>query len=295
MRQSCDGGELGAENWLKIARRLPAIPAAVEEALRLLDGEAATCGEVARALAKDEVMAARVLRVVNSAFYGSGHVGTLSNAVLLLGFAQVRALVLGLGVFWAGGAGGPRGAAAREALWGHSLRVAQWAQVLARRVGCQPHEEAFLGGLLHDLGKTALVAAEPARYSALGAAKGEPDDICARERAAFGIDHPELGLYLAQQWRFPLFLCQAIALHHAQWPPPLQGDDVGRQYRALAIVRVANAASRLFAESAAGESPRADEGSPFGLDDVDALLEPFSRLVQCEPAQATLGGGGDQE
>ena len=206
-------------------RDLPALPDTVVRVIRLTDDPKAGIGDIAKVLISDQALAARVLKLANSAFYGSSRrVATVSEAVVILGMRTTRNLVMASGCqemleAEVAGYGLPRGALLR-----HSLACASAAQTLAKRTKYRGTEEAFVAGLLHDLGKVVmnLYLRDQFIQVLIQAASGEMT-YSEAEQAIFSFDHAEAGAYLLERWNLPASLVAAVRYHHTPLDAP--GDS----------------------------------------------------------------------
>jgi len=203
-------------------RGLPALPAAVARVMQLTDDPKAGAADVARALASDQALAARMLKLANSAFYGaSRRVSTVSEAVVTLGMRTTRNLVMATSCqeMLEGDVAGyalPRGA-----LWRHSLACAFAAQALAGRARYRATEEAFVAGLLHDIGKVVLSTYLKEQFArVLLRAQGGELTFAEAERETLGFDHAEAGARLLERWNLPSSLVAAVRHHHAPLESP---------------------------------------------------------------------------
>ena len=202
-------------SWLQQqVTTLPALPAAVAAALRVLQSEDSSTRTCADALNSDPALVARLLRLANAAAYGrSGHIGTVRDALTLLGRSTVSAVLTAaavassfddarcrgfdLGVFW------------REAF---ACGIA--AQTLATELGYDSGL-AFTAGLLHDFGRLVLVRHLPnAEAQAMDCAHLNDQPLHLAEQGVLGMDHAEAGALVAQHWQFPPVIVAAIAGHH---------------------------------------------------------------------------------
>lgn len=211
---------------------LPALPLVVSELLASFDDPDVELGELAAKIAQDQALAAKTLRLANSSFYGlQSKVRTISQAIAVLGFDSVRALVVGAGIIGGFREGRDNGFDF-DGFWRHAIATALCARALARRGGSPP-ELSFVAGLLHDLGRLVLVTRFPEQYAQVLAERALRDSpLIEAERAVLGLDHAQVGRALGQHWRIPEAICRAIANHHQ----PMQQD-----YGELpAIVHVAN-------------------------------------------------------
>ena len=211
------------DDLVRQVRDLPSLPTSVTRVMQLTNDPKAGLSDVAQALASDQGLAARVLKLANSAYYGSSRrIGTVSEAVVILGMRTTRNLTLATscqdmlerevqGYFL------PRGA-----LWRHSLACAAAAQNLAKRANFRGTEEAFVAGLLHDIGKVVMSAYLKAEFAKVltRVAKGKLTFSDA-EREALGFDHAEVGARLLERWNLPTTLVTAVRHHHV----PSQAPD----------------------------------------------------------------------
>jgi HD-like signal output (HDOD) protein len=196
---------------------LPVLPQVYFEVRELLLAEDDSSVEaIARAILREPAMAAKILQVANSTFFGQRRqVENLARAVNVLGLAMVHGLVLTHSVFQVVKIQQVEGFS-HEALWRHSLACGLLARQIARRLSWDPQQQetAILAGLLHDLGKLVLASALPGRYArAIRRARQAKRSIASAERELLGVTHAAVGGYLAEWWNLPLPLAQAIRWH----------------------------------------------------------------------------------
>lgn len=206
---------LSIQQALERATLLPSVSVVLTQALQEMSKPEADISRLATLLARDQSAMARILRVANSAFYGlSGRVGSLSQAVTLLGLPTTRTVVITAAII---DRFPPRDGTAFDfrSFWEHSLGVAAAAHFLAPRAGVNP-ELAFVAGMLHDIGIAVLGCCVLAEFRAvLDYAHAHDCAIEDAERAILGVTHDELGATLAAQWKFPPAIQEAIRAHHA--------------------------------------------------------------------------------
>jgi diguanylate cyclase (GGDEF)-like protein len=168
---------------------------------------------IAQAISTDPALAAKILRVTNSPLHGlRSEVRTVSHAVSLLGLNAVRTLALSFSLVRELRSADQAGL---QHYWRRSLLAAVSAREVARVVGFPHVEEAFLGGLLQDVGILVLRRLFPSEYGAAVSAAGlHHDRLAEAERRAFDIDHPEMGAWLAGRWGLPLSLSLTISKSH---------------------------------------------------------------------------------
>lgn len=181
------------------------------QVLLALDDPNIAPGDVAAIIQTDPSLAARVLRLANSPYFGlNGSVASCTQAIVVLGFSVIRSLSVSsaAGLFGESGRGMPSG------FWEHAARVAAGASLVARYRGLPPGD-AFSAGLLHDLGRALLFRHDPVRYERLEAEYGRDTlALVAAEREEYGIDHAEAAAMVLEQWGLPHTLVDAVRMHH---------------------------------------------------------------------------------
>lgn len=195
---------------------IPTLPTAVLEVLKLLSNPRANARHFEKALSKDQVLTARLIKLANSTFYGtSRRITAVKEVILRLGLLSVRSLVLAASTSRILNRPMPGYGYKEGGMWEHSLATAMAARRVARIANLDNvyAEEAFLAGLLHDIGKVVLakeVFQQSARFHALAHAKG----VLAAEEELFGVSHVVSGMQIAERWRFSKELGEAIHGHH---------------------------------------------------------------------------------
>jgi len=203
-------------------RDLPALPATVLRVMQLTDDPKAGASDVARALASDQALAVRVLKLANSAFYGaSRRIATVSEAVVILGLRTTRNLAMATSCQEMLEREVAGYAMQRGALWRHSLACASAAQMLAKRAGFRGTEEAFVAGLLHDLGKVVMNTYLSEQFiQVLRRTLEQSVTYSEAEREVFGFDSAEAGARLLERWSLPDSLVSAVRFHHVPLEAP---------------------------------------------------------------------------
>ena len=196
---------------------LPSLPSLYFEVMKQLGSPETTLDQVGDTIAKDPCMTAKMLQLVNSAFFGLyRQITDPTEAVMQLGLETVKSLVLGIHVFseLEPAHNGPFSA---DLLWQHSLATAVTARKVAQieRQEKRIIEEAFTAGLLHDIGRLVLLVNLPEQYAkAYENAHHQGITLVEAEREVFGACHPEVGGYLLGLWGLPVSLVEAAVYHH---------------------------------------------------------------------------------
>ncbi|HHX38846.1 MAG TPA: HDOD domain-containing protein [Armatimonadetes bacterium] len=254
-------------------RGLPSLPEVVARVLQVVDNPRSSAADFGRAISLDPALTARILRLANSAFYGyTGRIGTAVQAVTILGFAQVRSLVLTVSVldlFWHSG---KKPALPHYDYWRHCIACAVAARALARRTRICPPEEAFVAGLLHDLGKMVLAMVIPEAYhQVVLQAEAEGRVLVEVEQECLGLTHPMVGGWVTEKWRLPVALNQAVERHH-EWMAEMPGAGLAR------CVFLANrvVGGREFGWSGNGQPLELDARLPaaIGIDPAEVAAIP---------------------
>jgi HD-like signal output (HDOD) protein len=239
------------EEIVKCVGDLPAMPQTASEVLNLSEDPNAGVHEVSGALEKDPSLTIKVLKIVNSAYYGmSRNVGSLQLACVILGFREIRNIVLGVAAF--------DSLTDEKALkiisedfWAHSFSVAGVAKALGARVGVNQQGAEFSAGLLHDVGKLVLARQVGDAYAGVYAkSQGRGDALCDLEREALGCTHAHVAAALMKAWKLPNSLIGAVLLHHAGGSVSL---DAAPDPELAAVVRIADGACRAAERIEAGD------------------------------------------
>ncbi len=207
---------------------LPSVPTLYLDMVEQLQHPDVSLGDLAATVSQDIAMTAKILKLVNSSYFGLRRpITNAEEAVAYLGVNTLKTLVLCIHAF-SQFEGQPTGAFSLDQLWSHSLHVAAVAKRIAQSESPSPSlaEEAFVAGLLHDAGQLVLAANLGPQYDrVLEHARAEPASLERAETSAFGTNHAEIGGYLLGLWGLPVPVVEAIALHHHPHPPPVPRFD----------------------------------------------------------------------
>jgi putative nucleotidyltransferase with HDIG domain len=203
-----------ARKLFKDISDLPTIPAIVSKVVSMLDNHEADPDEIADMILSDQVLAARVIRVVNSPLYRTNNqITSIKRALLFLGFKSVREMILTS--YFVDGFKQKEQPFDMKFFWIHSFSVGAIARRIARLVEYPDIEKAYLVGILHDIGKVFLGHYCKDEYGTmLTNIKNTSFTTYEAEYEFFGTTHCEVGLCLAQRWNFPSMYCDVISYHH---------------------------------------------------------------------------------
>jgi HD-like signal output (HDOD) protein len=195
---------------------LPSLPTTFSKLQKALASPDAEVSAIAEIIEQDIAMSAKILQLVNSAFFGLfTRVESPGRAVKLLGLETVKMLVLGLEIF--SQASIPKDILNIDVLWRHSLQVGKLAKAIAQNETEDKDliSDAFLSGMLHDIGKLVLVSHLPDRYrEVMETAREKMIPLSEAEIAVLGACHSDIGAYLIGLWGFTGPVIEAIGFHH---------------------------------------------------------------------------------
>lgn len=278
------------KKYYELVRRmkdLPSLPEAVVAILDVLENPRSTARDLSEALHQDQSLAARILRIVNSAYYGfPREVDTLSKAVTILGYTSIRNLILVTKTFDMFNGGARDNTLDLKLFWKHSLACGVAAQTIAIRLRTGLAEEVLLAGLLHDIGKVILAThlheefAETVRY-----AREKDLLLFEAETELLGATHADFGRWLADAWNLPHNLTEAITYHH----DPTQSKTF---FVCASLVHLGDIMARTLALGNGGDDqmpavhPQAWSALHFTPELFEGLIEEFE--ARFEKAQAFL-------
>lgn len=255
------GGKISRDDLIEAVeiklQDLPALPTVVLKLLETMNKSTTSASDVGKLIASDQALSARVLRLVNSSFYGNIRTTCITRATVIIGFNAIRNVATAISM---GGAfkATKLSTMDRERFWEHSVGVASLAQTIAchrKAADKQTTEEAFVGGLLHDLGKLFFDQYFPEQYAeALDQARQSEQHICDAEKATVGMGHTMVGKRIAESWNLPPSLVSMIAMHHQ---PSLSGVDC---HEFVSIVHAADVIARRLeiGDPGDGQKPKMD-------------------------------------
>ena len=194
---------------------LPTLPAIAVQVLELAQKSEVDLNEIAKTITQDPALAGKILKTVNSSFYGRSHaVSTVSHALVILGLQSVKTLVLGFSLV--GNLSKERSKAFDHMkYWRRSIFAATASRVICQKINFVQQEEAFLATLLADIGVLVLEKVYGEEYHTIIASTKSHADLPTAELGKIGTTHAEVGSMLANSWKLPPLLVTPINSHHA--------------------------------------------------------------------------------
>ena len=275
-----------ATRLTRLLESLPTLPIVALRLGELIHARRSSVQQVAEVLRADPSLSAKLLRLVNSAYFGiPGGVTDVARAIPFVGFNTIYQLVLSVSVLETLKTPGgvhfdPR------VLWVHSLAVASTARVIGEEIRHSDPGSLFTAGLLHDMGKIALAKVSPDAFMQAGAlVRDEGLTSIEAERRVGLPNHDRVGSDLARRWRLPVALSVPIEAHHAVTQPELRERMVGPHRTAAEVIAVSDMIAQDIAVTAGVEGSRRPldpvavtllDALGLGAADLDAL---YSRVM----------------
>ena len=201
------------QEYINCIQSVPSLPSVVERAMSVLNDPESSSNSLATIISLDAGISSRVLKIVNSAYFGLPcKISRITQAIVLLGFAEIRNVILTTSIFsmFTGS-----DQYYRKNMVRHSIYCALGSKVVANRIKGIVPEDAFMAGLLHDIGKFVVAEYFPYKFNTINKLlNNETITILEAEEAVLGINHMKIGEMLCDKWRFPLQIQEAVAHHH---------------------------------------------------------------------------------
>jgi HD-like signal output (HDOD) protein len=265
------------ETLVRSSVRLTSLPTIYLRLTEVANDEGAPSSEIARVISEDTALTARLLRLVNSAFFGyQRRIDTVSQAISIVGITQLLELALGSSVLRAF-EGVPPDRVDMNGFWQHSIATAIGARTLAQRRRAPNAERQFIGGLLHDVGRLILLLEEPVGMGeAMERATAEDLLLVEAERMVFGFDHADVGRALLHAWKMPGALQVLVGAHHAP-------ESAGEFAVEAATIHLADILAHALALGTSGEKlvpplqPQAWAQLQLTEDDISGAMAAIDR------------------
>jgi len=265
-------------------KEIKSFPQFVVETLRKLNDRDSSASDVALSLSRDEGLVIRTLKLANSAAYGmSRNISSVTEAIAMLGYKNISNIVLSASVYSVMDKSLQGYALDRGQLWKHSLTVAYAARYIAQRFGKSIPEEAYVGGLLHDIGKVVLNDYVRFGYGIIVKLVEEKQiPFIEAETQVLGFDHAQVGAMLVEKWGLPEAYGYAVAYHHA---PDSVPPEKREKFQPIAdVVHTANTLCLMLGVGIGADGlqnpmyPQVFER--LGIEDGEGLLSELVDFVQ---------------
>jgi putative nucleotidyltransferase with HDIG domain len=207
-----------SEKLLQKIETLPTLPIVVTRIMQLVENPKTAAVEISKVVSLDPALTVKILKIVNSAYYGfPKQITTITHAIMILGFEDVKNIAMGISVFDIFKNKGVKDVVEfdRVGFWQHSIAVGSCTKLLAKKLRYKNPEEAFICGLLHDIGKIILDQYFHEEFNAvMQLAREENLLFINAEKRLNDMDHPEIGRIVAKKWGLPSTIVDCIASHH---------------------------------------------------------------------------------
>ncbi len=206
-------------------RALPSLNTILNELLRIMNDKNSSFSQLHNIIRYDQSISSKIISIANSAYYSRGtHIVSMERAMIVIGFDEIKNIVMCLAFLkeilnrW------KLKQEDLKVLWTHSVRVGYAARALSNALMVEEPEKAFTVSILHDIGKVIFYLFSEEYRRLLVEARETKQDICRLEKEKFGIDHQEVGYYMAIKWRFPQEFSEVIRGHHGGGDGDGDGD-----------------------------------------------------------------------
>ncbi|MCP4713966.1 MAG: HDOD domain-containing protein [Deltaproteobacteria bacterium] len=263
---------------LEMSRDLPTLPHILLKLLNICSKDDVGINDLAQIIRQDPSLCSKMLRLVNSAFYGMPQrITNFDQALALLGMDTIKNVAISASVFQVFYGRQQIESFDLKLFWWHSLNCAVIAELISRKIDFPHPEEAFLAGLLHDIGKLVLLDNYPGQYPAVLAETWRGKPLCDAEQKQLGLSHADTGFWLINRWQLQSFIADAVLYHH---------EPSERIEHALPLVKIIHAANGLCADQPGAKADKEISGQILGInaDDVESILteaqERVSQIAQ---------------
>ncbi len=209
---------LMSETLQKKVETIPTLPVIVTKIMQLVENPKTAAAEITKVVSLDPALTIKILKIVNSAYYGfPKQITTITHAIMILGFEDVKNIALGVSVFDIFKNKNVKDSVDfdRVAFWQHSIGVGACTKLLARRLRYKNPEEAFICGLLHDIGKIILDQYFHDEFNkVIKLVKDENLLFINAERRVNDMDHTEIGRVVTKKWGLPNTIVDSVSFHH---------------------------------------------------------------------------------
>lgn len=275
--------KISMEEIVANIEEMPAWPVALRNIIRLTEDPNSDIKDLEKEILKDQSLTTRVLKLSNSLHYGyPSKISTISQAVVLLGFNTIKNIVLASTVNTMYIKDLDAYGLKKEDLWRQSQSGAIIARYIAKKIKFKNVEEAYVAGLLRDIGKVILDHHMKEEYrEILELIEREDQSFLQAEEEVLGFNHAEIGYKIARKWNLPESLAEAIALHH-------RPEEATKAKELVSLIHIADAVTMMMIENVGVEglnyrfNPIALETLDLSENQLEEMMVEISDLLLSE-------------
>ena len=263
--------------------KMPSLPTTVTRVMEICDDSATSPADLNKVVSLDPVLMGKVMQLINSAYYGRPNkITSLVRAIILLGLNTVKNLALSTAVLGNLSSEQANDTLNMDGFWEHSLCTGVISKKIAAASGIDPkkHEEFFIAGLLHDVGKIPIANCMPNEYMAvISGSDRDRKPLNVTEQESFGFDHQHVGALVSDHWKIEGAIKDALEYHHK--PEEYDGENKSLVF----AVSIANYMSLYLERGFAGNRyPREPQQSVYGalgvtFDQLEAMNEDIRKEI----------------
>lgn len=284
---------ISLDKIVKAVEELPALSHVASRVLTITEDPDANASDLAESINLDPNLAASILRLANSAYYGfARHISTVTDAIILLGFSSIKSLTIAASTYRIYNKEVSGYSLSKGEIWRHSIGCAMMSKLIAIRVKYKIPEEAYVAGLLHDIGKIIIDGFVGEEFASIvKIVEEEKISFSDAEKRVLGFDHPEIGARVAEKWNFPDKLVEAIRYHHS--PEEAEVSPI-----LTSVIHVADASCLMLGIGLGGDglkyplNEKAIDLLMLSEQDMEHLMSKLGEVLVDPQCFASLEGGG---
>ncbi len=278
---------------IAFSKNLPTLPQILLNLIDVCNRDDSTIDEMSQIINTDPSLSANVMRLINSAYYSlPNRVTTTGQAIVLLGTDAIKNIAISSSVYQV--FDGVKGDSVfkRKLFWWHSLMCATLARLIAGKSNYSSPDEAFLSGLLHDIGKLALLVNFPEEYPGILRSSSNRTDLLLEGEKRLGGTHCEVGSWMLDQWKMKSFIADAVLYHH---------EPLKKILDASPLVKITFVANILSSENLEANTRyrTAEEVFGFGQSETEGMLvqagEEVEKIAQLMGIEIELPDNSDKD
>ena len=260
---------------IETSKSLPSLPQVLVKLIEECNKEDFSVKDIIRIINTDPSLCSKVIRIVNSSYYSlSNKAKSIEQAIPLLGIDTIKSIAISASIYQVLDYGKGDDSLKQKAFWWHSLMCATLSRSLADKTGARSSDDAFLAGMLHDLGKLVLWANFPEEYGLVLKSSGSSTERLIGLEEQFGASHSRVGAWIIGRWKLPTLISDAVQFHH----DPL--ETIRDSLPLVKIVYCANALCQYGPENETEGYRAAKFLFGFDEDQADAFVKQAEEYVE---------------